>query len=90
MERRRSKNQGYRIGIFVGFLEGLIMVLLRTHYFIDIVFGLMAGHYFFIWAGYLCFPLDYYLPLSTIQRERNLKYDMQAIKLFNSNKNKQQ
>jgi len=69
----------YYLGIFVGLLEGFVMLLLRTHYFIDIVFGLMAGHYFFIWASYICIPLDYYLPVSRKQIRRNSYKDLKEI-----------
>jgi len=70
--KKWGHNSIYVFGIVVGFLEGFIMVLLRTHYFIDIVFGLIAGHYFFILAEIFAIPFDYYLPLSIKQRQINL------------------
>lgn len=63
--RKWGKTWISNFAIFVGFVEGAVMILLRTHYVIDVIFGLIAGHYFAIWATYVAIPFDYYLPLAS-------------------------
>ncbi len=71
MFKKWGFNLLFYFAVLVGFVEGALMIVLRTHYFIDVIFGLIAGHYFFIWARVVAIPLDYFLPLSDEQRRIN-------------------
>jgi hypothetical protein len=42
------------ISIFSTFLESITMIFLRAHYTIDLLGGIVAGHYTWILAGYIC------------------------------------
>lgn len=63
----------FYFAIFVGFIEGGIMILLRTHYFIDIIFGMMAGHLFWMWAQFVSIPFDYLLPIGKRKEIKKVK-----------------
>ncbi len=61
------RDWGYKIFsnyfIFVVCLEAFVMTVTRAHYSIDIIFGFIAGHYFYIISKYLAKYLDVNLPL---------------------------
>jgi hypothetical protein len=41
-------------GLFVTFIEACVMLVTRSHYSIDILYGIIFGHYFYIISSKLC------------------------------------
>jgi hypothetical protein len=54
--------QGYKtlatLGFLVGINQWILLMLVRTHYIIDLVTGLIFGHLFLINSEWICFILD--------------------------------
>lgn len=51
----------YKMSYFTFFIlanQWIMMMMVRTHYIIDMVTGLIVAHYMFIWAEKLCYFVD--------------------------------
>lgn len=57
----------YYFGLFLAFFEGFVMTVTRTHYSIDIIFGILCAHYMYILAGSVNPFMDKYLPICGIK-----------------------
>jgi hypothetical protein len=55
--------------IFVMLLEAFVMTSTRAHYSIDVIFGFISGHYFFICSKYISVFLDSNLPICGKNKE---------------------
>jgi hypothetical protein len=49
-------------GIFLSFYEGFVMMVTRTHYSIDVIFGMLMAHYTFFLSKPIAEFLDYHVP----------------------------
>ena len=52
------------VGIIISVFEGLILTVLRIHYSIDIVFGIIASHYIYYVSKFIAYYFDRLIPMT--------------------------
>jgi len=65
--------------IVLTIIEGLVMMTLRGHYFIDIVFGILIAHYLYIWAETFSNLLDSKFPIFGTKRSHSEVNDIRSL-----------
>lgn len=56
-------------GFFLAIFEGFVLMVLRAHYSIDIVFGILISHYLYIISKYIGKYLDMLYPMGLYNKE---------------------
>ena len=57
------------IGFILGIFEGFVLTILRVHYSIDIVFGIIISHYLFFVSRYVSKYVDMLFPMGEYNKE---------------------
>ena len=70
--RDNKQNFFFIVSFLLAIYEGFCLMLLRAHYVIDIIFGVIAGHYFYHISCHITLLLDRILPIfQRIEKEEN-------------------
>jgi hypothetical protein len=61
------------VGIFLSFYEGFVMMVTRTHYSIDVLFGMLMAHYTFFLSKPIAEFLDFHIPFCDPSKPEQIK-----------------